>query len=106
MLFFFFNFSKRFSIFSLKLNERKIFKSHTPLAVPKNNLYWSLSAGVKRGFCLQLRFHKTEMCGVSPRNVKPKKLKGDLRKIKHGHILVVFYCKANRKSNIKCNSIT
>ena len=73
------------------------------MAFPKNNLYWSRLQGLNTEYARSSDFTSRAMRGVSPRNVKPKKLKGDLRKIKHVQILVVFYYKANRKSNIKCS---
>lgn len=97
------------SILGLNLNEneRKIYKSYFPfykLFFPKNNLYWGLWQGLNTEYAYSSDFTRRTH-GVSPRNVKSKKLKGNLRKIKHVQILVVFYYKANRKSDIKCSSL-
>lgn len=73
------------SILGLNLNEneRKIYKSYSPLAFPKNNLYWGLWQGLNTEYAYSSDFTRRGTHGVSPRNVKSKKLKGNLRKIKH-----------------------
>lgn len=75
------------------------------MAFPKNNLDWSRLQGLNTEYAYGSDFTRREMHGVSPRNVKPKKLKRDLRKIKRANFSCIFY-KENRKLNIKCKSIT